>query len=92
MEVAQQPQRKGEKNEVVLLALDYTTDWYKLFRGCKTAGGLPIRVEQSEWKDLHVEARCLAPPPSQQPRLCQLLSGFIWGGGEQCYGGGQGAH
>lgn len=56
MEVAQQPQRKGEKNEVVLLALDYTTDWYKLFRGCKTAGGLPIRVEQSEWKDLHVEA------------------------------------
>jgi hypothetical protein len=69
MEVTQQPHRKGEKNEVVLLALDYTTDWYKLFRGCKTAGGLLIRVEQSEWKDLHVEARCLAHPLPPAPTL-----------------------
>lgn len=50
--------RSAEEEEgVVLLALDYTTDWYKLFRGCKTAGGRPVRVEQSEWKDIHVEAR-----------------------------------
>lgn len=51
-----------KKEEVVLLALDYTTDWYKLFRGCKTSSGIPIRVEQSEWKDLHVEARYTAVP------------------------------
>lgn len=55
------PSGSGEKvsgrGEVVLLALDYTTDWYRLFRGCRTPGGLAIRVEQSEWKDLHVEAR-----------------------------------
>jgi hypothetical protein len=57
-------EKQGRKKEgpLVVLALDYTTDWYKLFKGCKTAGGLPVRVEQSEWKDLHVEASC-APRP-----------------------------
>ena len=48
------PTAAGEK---VLLVLDYTTDWYKQFRGVTTAKGEKIRVEQTEWKDIHVEAR-----------------------------------
>lgn len=64
MEATQQL-RAEPKKEVVLLALDYTTDWYKLFRGCRTAGGLPVRVEQGEWKDIHVEARCMSHSKAQ---------------------------
>ena len=48
--------------EKVLLVLDYTTDWYKQFRGVTTTKGEKIRVEQTEWKDIHVEARY--PDPS----------------------------
>lgn len=43
--------------EKVLLVIDYTTDWYKIFKGVTTKEGDKIRVEQTEWKDIHVEAR-----------------------------------
>jgi len=41
----------------VLLIVDYSNDYYKLFgKQCKLESGEGIVVEQTEWKDMHVEA------------------------------------
>ena len=44
--------------EFVLLIIDYSTDWNTVF-GTKTVlkyGGYRLRIEQTEWKDIHVES------------------------------------
>jgi len=39
-----------------LLVIDYSHDYYKGFKGATLNNGEPIKVEQTEWKDISVEA------------------------------------
>ncbi|KAL6079761.1 Asparaginyl-tRNA synthetase, cytoplasmic (Asparagine--tRNA ligase) (AsnRS) [Balamuthia mandrillaris] len=49
-------QTGGDKKAKVLLVVDYTTNWYAKFAKATLRDGTPIRVEQTEWKDMNVEA------------------------------------
>jgi len=50
------PRREERGGQKVLLVLDYSANWYNIIGSRRTQAGDKIRVEQCEWKDIHVEA------------------------------------